>query len=109
VTIAAYIFFGLGVLFNIMGNIGVLVFPDVYTRLQASSTCTTTSVLSILIGCILYAGWGPISGRLVVIALFFFVTNPISAHIIARFAWQSGIVPWRRSYSRRQDPGAGDD
>ena len=104
-TAAAFIFFALGVLFNIMGNIGVLVFPDVYTRLQASSTCSTTSVLSILIGCFFIAGWGPMTGRLLVITIFFFVTNPISAHIIARFAWQSGIVPWRRGYRKRREIG----
>lgn len=107
--IAAYVFFGLGIIFNVMGNIGVLVFPDVYTRLQASSTCSTTSVFSFFIGCMLYAGWGPITGRLVVITLFFFVTNPISAHIIGRFAWQSGIVPWRKSYLNRNRPSEDED
>ena len=95
---AAAIFFGLGVIFNIMGNVGVLIFPDVYTRLQASSTCSTTSVLSFFIGCMFLVGWGPMLGRLIVVTLFFFVTSPISAHIIARFAWQNGVVAWRKSY-----------
>jgi multicomponent Na+:H+ antiporter subunit G len=101
VTIAAYVFFALGVLFNIIGNIGVLLFPDVYTRLQASSTCSTTSVLSFLIGSMFLVGWGPMTGRILVITLFFFVTNPISSHIIARFAWLNGMVPWKRNYGRR--------
>ena len=108
-TIAACFFFFLGVLFNIMGNIGVLLFPDVYTRLQASSTCTTTSVFSFLIGAILLAGWGPMTGRLLVITLFFFITNPVSAHIIARFAWLNGMVPWRRSFGDRRSLGGEDD
>ncbi len=108
-TIAAYVFFGLGVLFNIIGNIGVLMFPDVYTRLQASSTCGTTSVLSFLIGAMLLAGWGPMTGRLLVITLFFFITNPISSHIIARFAWLNGVVPWRKSYGRNSSMVNGDD
>ncbi len=107
--IVAYIFFALGVIFNLMGNIGVLIFPDVYTRLQASSTCATTSVLSILIGCLIYAGWGTMTGRLIVITLFFFVTNPISSHIIARFAWQRGVVPWRKSYARGDKDESGDE
>jgi multicomponent Na+:H+ antiporter subunit G len=98
--IAGYVFLGLGVAFNIIGNVGVLVFPDVYTRLQASSTCSTTSVFSILVGCMLLAEWGPMTGKLMVISVFFFVTNPISAHIIARFAWDREMVPWRRSYGR---------
>mgnify|MGYP001062571292 CR=1 FL=1 len=107
-TIAAAAFFVLGAVFNIMGNLGVLIFPDVYTRLQASSTCGTTSVLSFFIGCMLIAGWGPMTGRLLVITLFFFVTSPISAHIIARFAWQTGIVPWRQSFMRDREDGESD-
>lgn len=107
-TVAA-VFFGLGVVFNIMGNVGVLVFPDVYTRLQASSTCSTTSVLSFFIGCMFIAGWGPMTGKLLAITLFFFVTNPISAHIIARFAWQNGIVAWRKSHAVRREKEHADD
>lgn len=104
----AGIFFGLGVVFNVMGNIGVLLFPDPYTRLQASSTCSTTSVLSFFIGCMFITGWGPMFGRLLVITLFFFITSPISAHIIARFAWKNDVMPWRKSSgTRRQEPSDG--
>jgi multicomponent Na+:H+ antiporter subunit G len=98
----AIVFFGLGVVFGVMGNLGVLVFPDVYTRLQASSTCSTTSVFSVFIACMILAGFSPMTGRIVVITLFFFITNPIASHIIARFAWQNEIIPWRRSYGDRR-------
>ena len=98
----AAVFFGLGVVFGIMGNLGVLSFPDVYTRLQASSTCSTTSVFSVIVGCMIVSGFSPMTGKLLVIALFFFVSNPISSHIIARYAWESGMVPWRRSYTERK-------
>jgi multicomponent Na+:H+ antiporter subunit G len=98
----ALIFLGLGALFAIMGNLGVLVFPDVYTRLQASSTCSTTSVFSVLVACMVVSGFSPITGKLAVITLFFFVTNPISSHIIARYAWESDLVPWRRSFAERR-------
>jgi multicomponent Na+:H+ antiporter subunit G len=109
VSVAAAIFLVLGAVFNIMGNLGVLIFPDVYTRLQASSTCSTTSLLSFFIGCMLITGWGPMTGRLLVITLFFFITSPISAHIIARFAWQTSIVPWRQSFSKRTEGRGSDD
>lgn len=106
----ALVFFGLGAVFSIMGNLGVLVFPDVYTRLQASSTCSTTSVFSVFVACMLVSGFTPITGKILVITLFFFITNPVSAHIIARYAWESEIVPWRRSYQeRRRLYGDGDD
>jgi multicomponent Na+:H+ antiporter subunit G len=96
----ALIFFALGVVFAAMGNLGVLIFPDVYTRLQASSTCSTTSILSILVGCMIIAGISATSGKIVVITLFFFVTNPIASHIIARYAFESDMIPWRRSHGR---------
>lgn len=98
----AIVFFALGAVFGIMGNVGVLIFPDVYTRLQASSTCSTTSVFSVFVACMIVAGFSPMTGKIAVIALFFFVSNPISSHIIARYAWESGMVPWRRSYTDRQ-------
>ncbi len=102
---AALFFLVLGAIFSIMGNLGVLIFPDVYTRLQASSTCSTTSVFSVFVACMIVAGLTPITGRVLVITLFFFITNPISSHIIARYAWESEIVPWRRSYQERRELG----
>lgn len=98
----AIIFLLLGVIFGVIGNLGVLILPEVYTRLQASSTASTTSVFSALVACMWAAGWSPMTGKIVVIALFFFITSLISAHIIARYAWHREIVPWRRSYADRQ-------
>jgi multicomponent Na+:H+ antiporter subunit G len=74
----------------------------VYTRLQASSTASTTSVFSALVAGIFVVGWDPMAGKIAVIALFFFVSSPIAVHIIARYAWQREIVPWRRSYAERR-------
>lgn len=99
---AAVVFLILGVVFGVIGNLGVLVLPDVYTRLQASSTAGTTSVFSALIASMLVTGWSPMTGKIAVIALFFFVTSPIAAHIVARYAWERGVVPWRRSYAERR-------
>ena len=95
-------FLGLGVIFGIMGNLGVLIFPDVYTRLHASSTASTSSVFSVFVACMFAAGWSPMTGKILVIAFFFFVTNPISSHLIARYAWERDVVPWRRSYAERR-------
>ena len=98
----ALVFFGLAFVFGMMGNLGLLIMPDVYTRLQVSSTCSTTSVLSAIIAVMFLSGFSPTTGRLLVIALFFFVSSPVSAHIIAKYAWYSGVVPWRRSYEVRK-------
>jgi len=91
-----YAFLLLGLIFNLMGVLGVLIFPDSYTRLQASSTCSTTSVMSVFIAAMVWAGFSAVTGKILVITLFFFVSSPVSAHIIARFAWNNGEFPWRR-------------
>ena len=98
----ALFFFVLAIVFGIMGNLGLLIMPDVYTRLQASSTCSTTSVLSAIIGAMLLSGLSATTGRLLVIALFFFVSSPVSAHIIAKYAWYAGVIPWKCSYDVRR-------
>ena len=89
------VFFGLAVFFGIMGNIGVIVFPDVFTRLHASSKCSTTSVLSLLIGSMLITGFSSMTGRIAVIMLFFLITSPVASHIVGRSAWRRGILPWK--------------
>ncbi|MFW5684074.1 MAG: cation:proton antiporter, partial [Spirochaetota bacterium] len=59
-TWVAFVFLILGGVFSVMGNLGVLIFPDVYTRLQASSTCSTTSVFSVFVACMVLSGLSPI-------------------------------------------------
>lgn len=89
-------FLALGIFFGLVGNLGVLRFPDLYTRLHASAKCSTTTVVSIFIACVLLEGFSALSGRVVVIALFFLLTGPVTAHIIGRRAWKRGVLPWRR-------------
>jgi multicomponent Na+:H+ antiporter subunit G len=96
VTWAAAAFLALGVFFGVVGNLGVLRFPDLYTRLHASAKCSTTTVVSIFVACVLIAGFSTLSGRIMVIALFFLLTGPVTAHIIGRRAWKRGVLPWRR-------------
>jgi multicomponent Na+:H+ antiporter subunit G len=97
---AAVVFLVLGVFFGLVGNVGVLRFPDLYTRLHASAKCSTTTVVSIFIACVLLEGMSALSGRVVVIALFFLLTGPVTAHIIGRRAWKRGMLPWRRRTDR---------
>jgi len=93
-------FLALGIFFGLVGNLGVLRFPDLYTRLHASAKCSTTTVVSVFIACMLLEGFSVLTGRIVVIALFFLLTGPVTAHIIGRRAWKRGVLPWRRRERR---------
>jgi multicomponent Na+:H+ antiporter subunit G len=98
-----YAFLVLGLFFGVLGNIGVLLFPDVYTRLQASSKCSVTSLLSILIALMLLKGFTPMTVRILVITVFFLVSTPVASHIIGRRAWEEGIISWRRERPNREE------
>lgn len=95
-TITSGVFFILGGFFAVVGHIGLLSSPDFYTRLQTSSTCSTTAVLSALIATMVLTGISPFTGKILAITIFFLITSPVSTHIIARFAWNEGLAPWRR-------------
>jgi len=94
VIFAAYFFFGCGIFFMIFGVLGILRFPDLYTRLHPAGKAGTAGILSIFIGLILYSGFSPLSLRIILIALFIVITSPVASHAIARGAIESGIEPW---------------
>ena len=102
-TWVAQVFFLLGLFFGIIGNIGVLRFPDIYTRLHASSKCGTTTAVSVLVGCMIASGLTHMTAKILVITLFFVITSPVASHIIGGCAWQREILPWRRSRTPKED------
>ena len=91
-----YVFLGLGVFFTIAGTVGVLISPDVYTRMQTSSLCGTTGVVSLFIAAMLTTGFSAMTARSVIITFFFLISSPVSTHIIARYAWNSDMVSWKK-------------
>lgn len=86
---------GIGTLFLLLGNLGILRLPDVYNRIQAGTKCTTLGAFLTIIGIgIIQPGW---FWKALLIALFILVTNPISSHAIARASRKSGVALCDRS------------
>jgi len=97
-----YIFLAIGIIFNILASIGLLRFPDVYTRLHAGTKCTTFGSIFICLSAILYGLWRWYDGekQMLAISIHSFIaliaillTNPTGAHAIARAAHKSGVKP----------------
>ena len=91
----ALLFFIIGIFFMFFGVLGILIFPDVYTRLHPAGKAGTAGVISIFIGLILYSGLTLISLRIGLIALFILLTSPVATHAIARGALGSKIKPYK--------------
>ena len=86
---------GIGTLFLLLGNLGVLRLPDVYNRIQAGTKCTTLGAFLTILGVgIMEPLW---FWKALLIAVFVLVTNPISSHAIARASRKSGVVLCKQS------------
>lgn len=75
----------IGVFFSIVGIIGLIRFPDVYTRLHASGKVGTLGLVGILIGAALIMP--DILLKILALAIFVLITFPVAAHAIARAAY----------------------
>lgn len=78
----------------ITGAIGVLRFPDVFTRMHAASITDTLGAGALIGGLILQAGLTLIAVKLCLILVFLFFTSPTSSFALAHAALSSGIHPF---------------
>ncbi len=90
-----------GLFFIVVGSIGVLRFPDVYTRLHAAGMTDTMGAGLVLIGLAFQSGFAFESGgwlitvRLLMIWAFLLFTSPIGTHALARAALHGKVEPIR--------------
>jgi multicomponent Na+:H+ antiporter subunit G len=82
-----------GGFFYVVGAIGLLRMPDLFTRMHAASVCDTFGAALLLLGMLLQAGISLVSFKLVVIMMLLFFTGPVATHALARAARYAGIEP----------------
>lgn len=75
-----------GIVFGLIGGVGLFRMPDFYTRLHAASLTDTLGVGLIILGMAVQAGWTLITVKLLLILLFILFTSPIATHALARAA-----------------------
>ncbi len=94
----AYILMGFGGFFAIVTVVGLLRFPDVYTRIHAGAVVLTISGVLISVGSAIYVWEFFLSMKILLIALFFLISNPMATHAISRASYRQKIaIPRRES------------
>ncbi len=83
----------LGSLILLLGVVGLLRFPDFFSRTHAVSMTDTAGAGFICLGLVLTAGWGLVSAKLVMILIFLLLTSPSSSHALAQAALVDGARP----------------
>lgn len=79
-----------GVLFDIIGCIGLVRLPDVYNRIQASTKCVVLGTTLILMGSLVLLASLPATVKGLIIIMFVLITSATAAHALARAAYRSG-------------------
>lgn len=82
-----------GLLFNLLGCIGIIRLPDVYNRLQAATKCVTLGTCCLFLALVARYGLTDFGLKALVAIPFIFFTSTIAAHALARGAYRHGIKP----------------
>jgi len=119
----AYLFLFGGFFFLLVGVVGLLRLPDLYTRMHAMGKCDTLGAGLMLIALMLLIGDITNITKLFLIGVMIATINPIITHLIAKTAYNRGTpmaegsyvindyvaAQRRRRRSRLQEVSKGDD
>lgn len=85
--------FIIGSLAIVAGAVGLVRFPDIYTRVHAAGVTDTAGAELILFAMMLQAPDWIVVAKLAFVGFFLFLTGPVATHAIAHAAWVSGEKP----------------
>lgn len=97
IEIIAYILLGIGSACAVIGAIGIVRFPDFYNRVHANTVAVVGGAMLSMLAAGILGGLSVFTIKAIVIALFIFLSNPVSAHALARAAHKSGVKLWDKS------------
>ena len=82
-----------GSVFLAIGAIGIIRFPDFWSRLHASAIVDSAGTGLLLFGMALQAGLTFVTVKLILIGIFLLITGPTATHAVANAAFVSGSRP----------------
>ena len=86
-----------GAAFAVVGALGILRFPDVFTRMHAASKAGTLGSGFCLLAVAVHVSSFDVTTRAIAAIIFFMLTAPVSAHLLARAALVAGYRAQCRS------------
>ncbi|NNJ91973.1 MAG: monovalent cation/H(+) antiporter subunit G [Gammaproteobacteria bacterium] len=89
----------------ITGGIGLLRFPDFFTRVHAAGVTETLATPLLLVGLMLHMDWSLDTLKVLMILIFVLATNPTATHAMAKAALHGGLRPLVKQTDRSNDAG----
>lgn len=93
-----------GAFFALVATVGLIRLPDVYSRMHAASKAGTVGSGLMMIALAFTAGDTGTAIRALAGVVFFLLTAPIAAHLLARAAYKVGYQLWTGSVVDEMQP-----
>ena len=84
------------------GGVGLLRFPDFYTRMHAVGVTDTLAAAMILIGLMLQNPEGLVQLKLLLILLMTIFISPVASHALAKTALRNNLAPLSGSEENKE-------
>lgn len=99
-----------GAFFTLVAAIGLVRLGDVYMRMHAASKAGTLGSGLLLLSIAVDSSEIDVIARAIIGVVFFLLTAPVSAHLLARAAYKAGVEPLMRADrdGLRHDPPGND-
>ena len=94
IEVVSWILLLSGSLFAIVGGIGVIRMPDLFTRLHAAAITDTMGAGLILAGLMVQGGLTMVTVKLILVLSFLWFSSPVSTYALARAALAHGLEPF---------------
>lgn len=85
----------IGATFLLLAAVGVVRMPDLFMRMQAASKASTLGIGCVLLALAFHFPGISVNIRVLGTIAFFFLTAPITAHLIGRASYFVGMPVWK--------------
>ena len=93
IDLTSWFFFIVGSVFLLIGAIGIIRLPDIFSRMHGAGIIDTMGTAMLFSGMLLQTGFTIVSIKLFLILLFLMFTSPTTTHALARAALDAGLKP----------------
>ncbi|MFO7168192.1 MAG: monovalent cation/H(+) antiporter subunit G [Chloroflexota bacterium] len=85
----------LGTTFLLLAALGVVRMPDLFMRMQSASKASTLGIACVLLSLAFHFPGISVNIRVIAAITFFFLTAPITAHLLGRASYFVGVPVWK--------------
>lgn len=89
--IVSSFFLIIGAFLMLVAALGIVRFPDLYTRMHAASKSMSLGLGFMLVGAVTYFATPLIALKAIAVILFIFLTMPVASHMISRVAYRRNV------------------